>query len=249
MTEAEWLACADPERMLNFLGEQASKRKRRLFEVACCRRIGHLLVHEVSRETVDVTERNADGLAGEVALVATRKKAEAVYSALIDQASNGYEHEKSWEPVRITVGGVCVDGRAAVVAAVEVCGYDGEDGTEWSAHRIGMFAAQAIAWDRSADRFLHEETEQKERAVQAALLRDLCGNPFFPVRVDPAWRTGTVAALAETLYDDRAFDRLPILADALEDAGCTDPAILDHCRGPGPHVRGCWVVDLILGKS
>ncbi len=58
-----------------------------------------------------------------------------------------------------------------------------------------------------------------------------------------------MAALARSIYDDRAFDRLPVLADALEDAGCTDAAILDHCRGPGPHVRGCWVVDLILGKS
>jgi hypothetical protein len=58
-----------------------------------------------------------------------------------------------------------------------------------------------------------------------------------------------VARLARGIYDDRAFDRLPILADALEDAGCHDTAILDHCRQPGPHVRGCWVVDLLLGKE
>ena len=64
-----------------------------------------------------------------------------------------------------------------------------------------------------------------------------------------AWNGGTIHHLAQAIYDERAFDRLPILADALEDAGCTDAAILDHCRQPGEHVRGCWVVDLLLGKT
>lgn len=89
----------------------------------------------------------------------------------------------------------------------------------------------------------------RERAEQARLVRDIFGNPFRPVAIDPSWQTSTVVALAEGIYADRAFDRLPILADALEDAGCDEPSILDHCRGPGPHVRGCWVVDLILGKE
>ena len=64
-----------------------------------------------------------------------------------------------------------------------------------------------------------------------------------------AGNNGAAEPVAATIYDDRAFDRLPILADALEDAGCDDHDILAHCRGPGPHVRGCWVVDLVLGKS
>jgi hypothetical protein len=61
--------------------------------------------------------------------------------------------------------------------------------------------------------------------------------------------TPTVTALAEAIYADRAFDRMPVLADALEEAGCSDDQILSHCRGEGPHVRGCWVVDLVLGKA
>ena len=85
--------------------------------------------------------------------------------------------------------------------------------------------------------------------VQCELLRDIFGNPFRPVAVDPEWLTSTVVALARGVYDDRAFDRLPILADALQDAGCEDADILAHCRGDGPHVRGCWVVDLMLGKT
>jgi hypothetical protein len=89
----------------------------------------------------------------------------------------------------------------------------------------------------------------REKTEQAALSRDIIGNPFRPITCDPAWRTSTVLALAQGIYDERAFDRMPILADALQDADCDNAGILDHCRGPGPHVRGCWVVDLLLGKS
>src|SRR5262249_16188201 len=84
------------------------------------------------------------------------------------------------------------------------------------------------------------------------LLRDIVGNPFRPVTVDPAWLAwhgGTVVKLAHAIYDERAFERLPVLADALEEAGCTNADILNHCRQPGEHVRGCWVVDAILGKK
>ena len=86
----------------------------------------------------------------------------------------------------------------------------------------------------------------------SCVLRDVVGNPFRRGTLDPAWlrwNHGTIPAIARHIYDDRAFHDLPILADALEDAGCTDAAILAHCRQPGAHVRGCWVVDLLLGKS
>jgi hypothetical protein len=85
------------------------------------------------------------------------------------------------------------------------------------------------------------------------LLRDIFGNPFRPTPgIDPGWLTrggNAVAAVARTVYEGRAFDRLPVLADALEDAGCADPDLLGHLRGPGPHVRGCWALDLVLGKQ
>lgn len=91
-----------------------------------------------------------------------------------------------------------------------------------------------------------------ERKEQAVLLRDIFGNPFRPVAIDPAWlawNDGTIRRLAESIYEERRFENMPILADALEDAGCRAQAILDHCRGPGPHVRGCWVVDLLTGRE
>ena len=74
-------------------------------------------------------------------------------------------------------------------------------------------------------------------------------HPFRPLTFDPAWRSESSVALASAIYAERAFDRLPILADALEEAGCDHADVLAHCRGPGPHVRGCWVVDLLLGKA
>jgi hypothetical protein len=75
------------------------------------------------------------------------------------------------------------------------------------------------------------------------------GNPFRTVAFDPSWRTSAVVGLARATYDDRAFDQLPILADALQEAGCEDAEVLGHCRSSGWHVRGCWVVDLLLGKE
>lgn len=97
-----------------------------------------------------------------------------------------------------------------------------------------------------------KELDATEAIAQAELLRDIFGNPFRSMHVEPAlltWNYATVPAIARHIYDDRAFHDLPILADALEDAGCTNADLLDHCRGPGPHVLGCWVVDLLLGKS
>jgi hypothetical protein len=87
------------------------------------------------------------------------------------------------------------------------------------------------------------------RVEHAHLLRCIFGNPFRPVALDPEWHNSTVVQLAQGIYADRAFDRLPILADALQDAGCDHPDVLTHCRSTGPHARGCWVVDLILGKA
>jgi hypothetical protein len=90
-----------------------------------------------------------------------------------------------------------------------------------------------------------------EQRAQARLLRDVF-QPFSSHTVHPSWLTwndGTARKIAQAIYDERAFERLPVLADALEDAGCDDADILRHCREPGEHVRGCWVIDLLLGKE
>jgi hypothetical protein len=88
-----------------------------------------------------------------------------------------------------------------------------------------------------------------DAVTQAAFIRDIFGNPFRPVAFDPSWRTSSAVGVAQAMYDARDFAAMPILADALEDAGCDSPDVLAHCRGDGPHVRGCWVVDHVLGKA
>jgi hypothetical protein len=88
-----------------------------------------------------------------------------------------------------------------------------------------------------------------ERKEQAKLLHDIFGNPFRPASINLAWLTSTVVALASQMYESRDFSAMPILADALQDVGCENEDILSHCRQPGEHVRGCWVVDLVLGKT
>ncbi|HET6575012.1 MAG TPA: hypothetical protein VFG68_15505 [Fimbriiglobus sp.] len=101
----------------------------------------------------------------------------------------------------------------------------------------------------SGKRVLSRSSGERLEAEFCCLLRDIFGNPFRPIAFDPSWRTSTAVGLARQMYESRDFSTMPILADALEEAGCDEPPVLAHCRGDGPHVRGCWVVDLVLGKS
>jgi hypothetical protein len=93
------------------------------------------------------------------------------------------------------------------------------------------------------------EARAPEWRWQTALVRDVFGNPFRPLSFDPAWQTPQALALARTAYEERRWEELPLLADALEEAGCDNDAILNHCREQRPHVRGCWVIDLVLAKE
>ena len=107
-------------------------------------------------------------------------------------------------------------------------------------------------WSTYNDLKRIQARKKRNRRLLVAAHRDILAMPMRPVALPPAWlawNDGAIRKLAQSIYDARAFDRLPLLADALEDAGCTDADILSHCRTPGEHVRGCWVVDLLLGKS
>jgi hypothetical protein len=121
-------------------------------------------------------------------------------------------------------------------------------------HHAAVQTLDEVAWQAAFNAssvvvVLDRASWYREDLAQCALLRCIFGNPFRPAAVDSAWLTPGVVELARAIYDDRAFERMPILADALEEAGCTNADILTHCRLPGPHVRGCWVVDLVLGKE
>jgi hypothetical protein len=234
MTESEWLTSEDPTPMLECLRGKVSDRKLRLFACACVRRVWRFLDLAVSRRAVEVTEQFADG---EVSASDREDATEAAYGPVDPNA--GPEQ----------TGKV----QCAALAAFWAITDDAVQAADAAADAVGE--AVFLTGDRNS-RTADDacQAEHAERAAQCHLVRDVFGlRPgSAPTATDAAllaWDNGAIPALARSIYDDRALDRLPILADALEDAGCADRPILDHCRGPGPHCRGCWVVDLVLGKS
>jgi hypothetical protein len=258
MTESEWLACEDPEPMLGFLRGRASDRKLRLFAVACCRRIWHLMADDRSRTAVEVAERYSDGLATYEQLTDASYDAEVAADSTYFAVFNAAEAEaeaSNWPPENWVDGAweCATDAAATARTAASASALDHPDLIEVTGH-----ATRALAHAASPLRFTEDcrpefgeraAAEDGEQAAQADLLRDIFGNPFRPVSLDPAWLSPSVVALAWTIYEERSFDRMPELADAFEAAGCHGADILDHCRQAGPHVRGCWVVDAILGKE
>jgi hypothetical protein len=231
MTEAEWLVCTDPTPMLDFLQGKGTVRKWRLCGVASCRRIWHFLPDEESRKAVESTELYADEA------ITNRQM------AIVQSQVMGWRERHHFNPT-------IVNQRAAVVG--QLAKLLARPTMRTKTVRAEMRQVIGAAFRMQA---LETPPEQRRRYMaerrveQAALLRDIFGNPFRPVTLNPAWRTSNVTALAQSIYDEKAFDRLPILADALEDSGCDNQDVLNHCRQPGEHVRGCWVVDLVLGKE
>lgn len=243
MTEAEWLAGADFEWLFDGLEEMAppSQRKLRLFEVACCQRFADRMPEPVLVNALDVAERFADDLA-------TRAELAAVHEAARD-----LEDESAMPSGDFSVGDAVHFGAKAVVSATSPDAADYHAGTYQVIESVIaalIYAHGSIQTKGLSDWVAFEErVRESERKSFLALVHDSFGNPFRPVTLDPHWQSETVVALAAGIYDERAFDRMPILADALEEAGCDHADVLAHCRGDGPHVRGCWVVDLVLGKS
>jgi hypothetical protein len=238
VTETEWRSCADPKAMLRAVYAGATPRRLTLFACGCCRRVWDRLAAE-ARQAVADAERWADGDADDDRLMATLEHA-AVISAPITGLGEAQRQDLGQRRCSATtaaVGGLILEATGLLTAA------DPPD----SPAALVRELARALRDVRRATR-----AGTAERATQAALVRCVFGNPFRPVAADPAWRTwdgGTIPRLARAAYEDRGSDRLPVLADALEEGGCTDAALLDHLRGPGPHVRGCWVVDLLTGRG
>jgi hypothetical protein len=250
LSEKGWLTAVDPGPMLKYLRDRVSERKLRLFALACCRRIDHLITDRRSRAALEFAEQHVD------AGYSRRKGKAALREAARDAHHAAYGRmfgDRDWAPPA-----ECRDALICSNAADAACDTLHED--PWlGADYASSFAAYAVGWGlmkvsaMKAGLNLDRTLIRPEREQQALLLRDLIGNPFRDLpAIDRAWlrwKDGTVQKLAQAIYDERAFERLPILADALEDADCTDARILDHLRGPGPHTRGCWPLDLLLNKG
>ncbi len=247
MTEAEWLTCPDPAKLLDRLKTSGPVRARklRLFAACCARRVGHLLTEgdEVGQRALAEAEEMAEGRAEPATVVGFQEHVRA-------QAA--------------TAEGARRNALGAVYNTLQVAGTEYSRpsragyprlGVDWPYKPPDLMAADWYAtWavyqsaDDPSDWFT-SAVVRVEHDHQAAALRDIFGNPFLPVAFSSSWRTSTAVSLASQMYESRDFSAMPILADALQDAGCNNDDILSHCRGEGPHVRGCWVVDLVLGKE
>lgn len=221
MTEAEWLNGTNPEEMLDFLPDRVSDRKLRLFACAYCRKVWDRISDE-ERRNIEVTERYVDGRATE-------------------EECRSFK----WPVYQFRFGpkGIMLLDSQADTAA-----------RRWTSLAVLHQVVDLGALDHPE----YDRIEREEASRQSDLLREILANPYRPVAVCLdilRWNDAVVVRLAQAAYDERHLPagtldngRLAILADALEEAGCTEADILDHLRGPGPHVRGCWVVDLVLGK-
>jgi hypothetical protein len=235
MTEAKWLTSTNLKSLTDYLVRDniTSERKFRLFVVACCRLIDHHLNHQTLREALDAAERMGEGLIKEGTLARYRRQA---YDAHTEATQAG---NKVGACAALSIFSVSERPRYASTYLRE------------TPHRVAESLALEAGLAPDTPEFKALFTQRLEGMI--ALLRDVVGNPFrqLPPR-DPAWleaHAGLAGRLASSIYEERRFSELPILADALEDAGCTEATLLEHFRGPGPHDRGCWALDVILGKG
>lgn len=223
MTEAEWQSCTDPEPMLEALraSKKASDRKLCLWGCACCRRLSQRSLLRDPRSEEAISA--CERLSDGVGNVGDETRARAGARAAYDsELGITYEDRHFW----------------AAAACVAVL-----DGHELAA----AHAATAVGCDE-AD---HQAAYNMERTAQACFLRDIFGLlAYRNIELEQHWRNRTVQKLAQAIYAECSFDRLPILGDALEEGGCHDEVVLQHCRASGvEHVVGCWVMDMILGRA
>jgi hypothetical protein len=252
MTEAEWLGGTDPQAMLELLRDRGAElrpvscgccrtrclrrrgpcpayRKLRLFACACCRPVMHLLPDAVCQRALAAAEQHAEGALGEEEFIEVAEEFDTVRRGRYPRPRGHDPVDDAWTALYCTVH-----------RRWRSC-YDDTPATD----RWGM--AATVAYDAA------RAQEAEDARGQAVLLREVFANPFRAAPPPPPavllWEGGTVPKLAHAIYEERAFDRLPVLADALEEAGCPDEAVLSHCRRPDEHVRGCWALDLLLGKT
>lgn len=228
MIEAKWLACADPWQMVRFLGDRLSERKMRLFGCACIRQYWELLQEPRCKEAVEIAEGYADHLLPRERLLAAYVRAKAL--------------AKHWVSTSMPENYLRSAVRDAVNPAINRTIASLLNTVRWAA----VCDQRNGTWERECT----VRTEAAGR--QAQLLREIVGKATSPAPINSAWlvwHDSAVVRIAEGIQTDRRFENMPILADALEEAGCDKPDILQHCRSGGQHVRGCWVLDLLLGKE
>lgn len=244
MTRKQFRDCTDPVAMVRMIHGMVSGRKLHLYFCGGCRTFEHLLYSRHSRNSLDVVERSADGLATEEDLMVAAYYAESPTFGL-DYHPEYIQQNLSNEPDMIR--------RLVELGAIsESVLSGGEFAVNREVSSMLYQAADMVYFlpygPNELGTFLRSANQCKYVSWPGRWLKDcVFGNPFRPVLIPLSIRDSTVLSLAHGIYRERAFDRMPVLGDALEDAGCNLKEVLDHCRTNEPHVRGCWVVDQILG--
>jgi hypothetical protein len=228
------LRFVDPDGVFSGLQRSFTPRGARLFAVACCRLLEQWVTESCCERAVEVSEQFADGLIPKQALAATRKEFSAAERSRLRRAFEGRGQGAHFDLLSS-------DDRPVVWAGTYDACHHSLRADAWDAARLCRVAA-----DRTLRR-IPDGRGGDNRSQR--VLHDVFGDSLRPVSFNPRWRSADAVGLARGIYDERAFERLPLLADALMDAGCGDEQVLEHCRSEGPHVRGCWVVDLVLGKE
>ncbi len=249
MTEEQWLNCIHPAPMLNYLRDRATDRKGSLFICAVCRQNWHLLYDPASQVCIDVVERFVDGQATEDELGSARWRAECPT----------FEHD--FEPAVWRKWTKAGEIPLTVQRLVQMGVFSEEDLQQDEppvdpAYKEKLLTAAKLAYRAGrahplGDSWLLRWISRMSGPI-TSLIRCIFGNPVNPSPLEPRWlqwNDATIPKIAASIYDERRFEDMPILADALQDAGCHDTDILDHCRSDGPHARGCWVLDLLLRKE
>lgn len=237
MSAEKWMT-ADLNEMLALSVGRVSPRKLDLFNLWCCRALRPYMTDARSRAAVRFAEEQVDQ-GWEDANEADEIQANAKRAT--EEVSRWARATK--RPAELRNRRVYV--HAALVAQQTVSHDSPNRGVKPNA----QFTAYALAWANGDRNFNGEDLRDSRFRSLEAIFRDLVANPFQQVRFDPNWRTIDVIGIARAIDAEHEFGRLPMLADALMDAGCWDEAIIGHCRGQGPHARGCWLVDLILDRS
>jgi hypothetical protein len=240
MRPEQWESASLRE-MLPATPGQVSDRKLDLFNGWCCHALWPYLTDPRSRAAARYAEQHVEqGCPDSPEREAILLAAKAAVEELIKKAHHA--------PTAAECRRRFVYAWAAQIAQQAL----GHDQPNRGVYANALLTAQAFGYandERAACLPGSEELRDERLKTQAAIFRDIVGNPFDPVALDPRWRTEDTLGLARGIYEDRAFVRLPLLGDALMDAGCDDERLLSHCRTRGSHARGCWAVDLILGKS
>jgi hypothetical protein len=248
----EWLSDEEWDFLFDFLGGQVqpSERKMRLFACACCRAVWTFITDTKCREAIKVAEQFADH---HVSVESLR----VIYAEVAELARITWENTHRGGTISLEVAlARSLAGAAVHVSKEKVEEFFGKDAVDAVIGLVIHSAIPAHLWGTREGDDAAEEALAPANAKFLHRFRCIFGNPFQPTPIDPGWLTPTVLSLSQAVYAERHLPsghldsaRIAILADALEDAGCTDPTILSHLRGPGPHVRGCWLLDRLLGKS